>query len=278
MKIRPILSKVKRVVTLQKFRKPKPVHRGPDLSINKIQAETGKKYRVALCFSGQIRNLDKGYEYIYKNVIQPNLEDCQLDVFMHIFFEQADIGKTFIAANGTHINAAVKPTAVSDIYKYYNPQKVLFEKPIDFDEKDYREHKPEVIVPLYSLRKNYSLKRAMELKAEHEVQNGFIYDYVMTLRTDLGINNPIVFKEFNPDIVSNSEYGVHEGYGIDPTHAVMGGKLADAYGTFFDHMDQYYREGIRFCDEPMFHRHLELRNIPFHRTPRMNDYTLLRNE
>ncbi len=260
-----------------------PISTGPALSESKKpdafipKTNLGQRLKVALCFSGQIRNLDRGYQYIEKNVIKPNVTDCDIDVFMHLYFGQEEIGKTFVAANGTLVNSVVTPTALMDIYKYYNPQKILVEKPINFDEKNYRQRKPDAIIPLYSLRKNFSLKRSIELKREYEVQNDFVYDYVMTLRTDLGINSERLFKNFDPDAVSCSEGGFFEGKGVDVTHAVLGGKLADKYGEFFDYMDQYYNEGMQFCDEPMMHRHLDFHHIPFVRVAGMNDYTLLRN-
>lgn len=236
----------------------------------------GQRLKVALCFSGQIRHLDKGFEYIKKNILDVNREQCDIDVFVHCWFDLGDIGKEYYAAGGALVKSPVSNTALMDIYKYYNPQKFLAEKQIRFEDKKYYANKPDQIIPWYSLSKNYSLKRAFGLKAEHEKQNNFTYDLVMSLRFDLAVHNPIIFKDFDPAVVSHSEGGFYKGEGVDVTHAIMGGKLADAYGSFFDYMDQYYNEGIRFCDEPMMHRHLDFKKLPFVRLASLNDYTLLR--
>ena len=259
---------------------PAPPRYKPDpvAATNAARWQAGKKLKVALCFSGQIRNLDKGYQHILKNILEPNQQDCDMDVFAHIWFSREDVGKKFVAASGVLVDSAVTATALMDVYKYYNPQKILVEKPVDFDEQDYGKRKAQFIIPLYSLRKNYSIKKVMELKKEHELENNFTYDFVLSLRFDLGFNRPLLFRNFNPDIVSVSEFGMSDqGRGVDVTNAVIGGELADIYGQFYNFIDQYYREGEVFCDEPMFHRHLEYHNIPFKRLAAMNDFTLLRN-
>lgn len=234
------------------------------------------RIKVAICFSGQIRSLDKGFEHINKYLLEPNRQTCNIDIFVHCWFDPSEVGKSFVAASGVLVKSPLKETSLEDIERYYKPKKLLAEKQIIFDEKDYNDRKPDLIVPFYSLSKNYSLKKSIELKKQYEAKNNFVYDLVMTLRFDLGINRPILFKNFNPEILTTSDQGVTKGEGVDVTHSIMGSKISDIYATFFDHMDEYYREGIRFCDEPMMHRHLDVNHIPFIRMPELSDYTFLR--
>jgi len=46
--------------------------------------------KIALCLSGQPRFFERGYEFIKKNIIDPN---DNVDIFTHLWFDKSDVGK-----------------------------------------------------------------------------------------------------------------------------------------------------------------------------------------
>jgi len=232
--------------------------------------------RIALCFSGQLRNIDEGFKHIQKNVLEPNRENWDIDVFVHTWLAQEDIGKPYIAANGSVASVPVARDSLAQIYEYYNPQKMLVEKQIKFDEKNFGQRKATMIVPWFSLSKCYSMQKSIELKKKHEEETLVSYDLVMTMRFDLAIVAPVVFDNFDPGAVNTSTHGVCDGIGVDVTHSIMSSKNADVYGSILDHVENYYNDGVLFCDEHFFHRHLDHHHIKINRTFLLNNYALIR--
>lgn len=240
------------------------------------EPKTIDKKRAALVFSGQLRNIDSGYWHIKTNIFDINKDDWDIDVFMHTWLELDNFGKVYMAANGSVASSPLDTDTLYSLYKYYNPKKLLIEKQIKFDEKQFGDRKARLIIPWYSISKCYSIQKSIELKQKAEFEENFTYDLVMTIRTDLGINNKVNFNDFDLGCASMSTHGVSEGIGVDVTHCIMNSKNADTYAIILDHVEKYFNEGTLFCDEHFFHKHLETMHIPINRTTLLNDYTLLR--
>ena len=124
--------------------------------------------RVALCISGQPRVVRSTFD----NYIKPNLFDAnsehQIDTFVHTWFDNEEITKQYINAGGHLASEPISSVVIQDIQELYNPVKMLVEKQIMFDEKDYNERKMPGIVPFFSLSKMNSIQRANQLRLEYE--------------------------------------------------------------------------------------------------------------
>ncbi len=139
--------------------------------------------KVALCLSGKIGNVQgksgffdsdprvliKGHEHYKRHIIDKN----DVDVFIHCWDRELE-EKTL---------------------ELYNPVKSVFEEQIYFDIPDY--------VKGEKARKNnhysrwYSNKMANQYRREHEIENGFEYDFVMTTRFDLAFETDVIFDNFD---------------------------------------------------------------------------------
>jgi len=242
------------------------------------------KKRVALCFSGQFRNVETGFSYINENIIKPNLDNWEFKTFVHSWFDQEDVGKQLLTAKGLATGNGetgcndVSNDVLSLVYRLYNPDKMLVEKQIDFDEKDYATRKSAFIIPKFSLSKMYSTYKVCGLKRDYEVENNMLFNLVISLRFDLGIQNKVNLNDFSTSSYSCSEYGVYMNVGVDISHAIMGSQIFDQYATLIKEVDNIWRvHGLEFADERMTHKHLDLLNININRTNKLNSYFLIRS-
>ena len=139
--------------------------------------------KVALCLSGKIGNVQgksgffesdprvliKGHEHYQRHILDKN----DVDVFVHCWDGELE----------------------NETLELYKPVKSRFEEQVYFDIPDY--------VKGEDTRKNnhysrwYSNKIVNELRQEHEQENDFKYDYVMTTRFDLAFETDVVFDNFD---------------------------------------------------------------------------------
>lgn len=234
--------------------------------------------KVALAFSGQFRNVSKGYHYyIYPNIIEPNLKNYEFDTFVHSWFEKSYIGKSFVAASGVNASENLNNNIIETVFDLYNPKKILLEHQIVFDEKDYNTRKSALIIPKYSLSKNFSIKRVGQIIQDHEQENNFIYDIIISLRFDFGIQSIVDLSQLDVDSINMSTHGVYLGEGVDVTHGFMNSQLFGQYCQFYDYIDECFRaHNVEFCDERLMHKYLDLKQIPYHRNAYLNNYILIR--
>jgi hypothetical protein len=233
--------------------------------------------RAALCFSGQLRNVELGFKHIDANLIQPNCWDFEFDIFVHSWFEKSYIGNSFIASNGAAASTTIGSDTIKTLYELYNPRRMLLEHQIFFDEKDYNTRKSALIKPKNTLSKNFSIKRVGGLIDEYERENNIRYDVVVQLRFDLGIQSPINLNDFDLTKVNVSTHGVWMGEGVDVSHAIMNSNLFHQYHQFYDSIDLCFRQyNVEFCDERLMHKYFDISNIPYVRNSLLNNYTLIR--
>lgn len=217
--------------------------------------------RIALCFSGQLRNVESTYYQSYKqNVIDANPQH-QIDCFVHGWFDNTTVGSVFYAAN--HVPDSVvacdpiSNDIISQVYTLYNPVRLELQRPQVFDEKNYNERKLLDAVPQNGLSRLYSLFRAVKLKSEYEEENNFSYDVVVTTRFDFVFQQPISF-----DVVTNK--GVyHPGYsphGFNVCYAMGDSETMNTYSYLYYNVDIVFNSGATWCDELLALRYLQLTN------------------
>lgn len=157
--------------------------------------------RIALCLSGQPRNMKIGYKFIKKYILDPNSEN-EIDIFLHAWFDENEIGKSYSSAQqypDGYVGIVEKDTDKFLIEKY-NPKAYKIEKQIDFKEysngfKSHETAKQDAMCSIF-----YSMYAANNLKKEYENKNNFVYDIVVRARYDLAYFEPIyIVKDFDRD-------------------------------------------------------------------------------
>lgn len=151
--------------------------------------------RVAICISGQPRDVNVGVEQVLSQIIKAN-PSVDFDVFAHAWI--AESGEAWDTAQ-PHQSFAVgkqEADAQKTILSKLNPKLWLFEPQICFDNftNGFNSHPT---AKQTSLASNfYSVYMANNLKKQYEVMNGFVYNNVLRMRYDLWFNKPVILSEY----------------------------------------------------------------------------------
>lgn len=219
--------------------------------------------RVAVCFSGQLRNVKSTFDGWYQqNVLAPN-NHHRIDFFGHSWFDKETIGTIHYAANRNPNTVVasdpVPENVVQDIYKLYNPVVLQLQHQKYFDEKNYNERRLPDAVPQNGLSRLYSLMRSVQLKKQYEVENGFEYDVVACARYDFMFLEPFRFDMVVNDVVYHPGYSPH---GFNVCYAMGKSKIMDIYANLYTYIDTVFSTGVYWCDELLTMKYLELCGIP----------------
>lgn len=213
--------------------------------------------KVAICISGQPRNVQEGFTHIEPNLLEHN--DC--DVFIHTWFDSEQVGKSYINAGGHIASVPVAANVIEEIERLYNPLFMWVAQQIDFDERNYAERAYPAISPFASLSQKYSAMKVHELRKGYSSETGTEYDAVIRLRFDYALRSPIVVDKFDLSVVNVPHRCPHPG-GIDDTFAIGNEVNMNVYGELFNHIQDLYDSGVPFCDEILLGQHLAKNNIP----------------
>ena len=136
--------------------------------------------KIALCFSGQARSVEAGYEYYKRNLF----DHWDVDVFFHTWYEGDDVQKM------TH--------TYSDHLKGYgsDPRPQL-----DVDSKYTNTPNPQKHPPRFTYAMYYSMNRCRELLNYHSNINNVKYDWVIRSRPDYALNVTIPFDKMSNDCI-----------------------------------------------------------------------------
>jgi hypothetical protein len=170
--------------------------------------------KVAVCISGQPRKALETYPFIKQNLIDAN----NADVFIHMHYNE---NNTYIEKSHADNGICVLEENIDKkVIELYNPTRYLIESPRNFqkpniklDEKRLErqkkmnthknwtdeEHHTYAIKQMISMY--YSIYKANELKELYANENGFVYDYVIRIRFDLCIYEPIICKNMDPNFI-----------------------------------------------------------------------------
>lgn len=208
--------------------------------------------KVAICISGQPRNVHKGFVFIEPNLLAPN--DC--DVFIHMWWNEEQIGKPYINAGGHTVTEPLEDGMLEDIIEMYNPVLMHHEPQKEFDEKDYAERAYPAIKPASSLSQKYSSMKAHELRRK----SGREYDAVVRLRFDFALQTLICVNNCDLNVINVPNRCPHTN-GVDDTFAIGSPENMDVYGNLYNHIDDLYHSNVPFCDEILLGQHLSRNNI-----------------
>ena len=176
--------------------------------------------KVALCISGQPRSAVETYPYIYENIIKPN----NADVFIHMHYDKDNL---YMDKNHADNGNCILPEGIDKtVIDMYKPIRYLVESPRNFrkphfniaekrientkkmnhhkhwTDEETRQHLVKQITSMY-----YSIFKCNELKETYATENGFQYDYVIRLRFDLIVYQPIICSKLNPNYIYYLEMG-----------------------------------------------------------------------
>ena len=186
--------------------------------------------KIALCVSGQPRNLEECYPFIKEAVMQ----DHDIDVFSHIWWDESYQGKTYM----WHSTARFENKNLADIFlDLYKPVSYKIEKQKEFDlsfckmhnyglvDSSTPEKSSQIMTPgslFCVMSQTYSILQADLLRQSFDKE----YDLVIRIRTDLYFKASIDFSSVmevlrnNPNEIlwQNSMSGGPEYTGLWPNN------------------------------------------------------------
>ena len=225
--------------------------------------------KIALVFAGQPRHVRECYEQF----LQPNLLDINddMDVFFHCWYDKADVGKEYDCSDWAKGTASVATEdAIDEICELYKPKAFTVEPQKEFElpreytfAGDQKQHIP------YSMF--YSVMESMKLKKQWEEVNDFTYDWVIRCRFDFGLITPIKIDELDSELVHlPNNCQIHPGATPDSYNDMFSlskSEYADHYGDTFNHIDEYYEDGVKYVQEPILGHHFIKHEIPVEPQP-----------
>jgi hypothetical protein len=230
--------------------------------------------RVALCISGQPRNVYRGFENILQNM------KFDFEVFVHSWWDNKSNQNTFkkILYDGREdeVSEIVDNDWIGKLYGSFNVNKVLIEKQKHFDIPEVFEKRKLKFTHTFGVYSSlYSVYRCNKLKRNFELDNGFTYDWVIRTRPDFGLSEPLTLDGLDESIIYAPNDNSHN-YGFSDQFAIGSSKNMDVYSGVFpiiENVIESHKSGIytaSYCDKPdnmgheqIVQRHLENSKIKF---------------
>ena len=226
--------------------------------------------RVALCITGEPRNVRRGIKNIHENM------KFEVDVFAHAWWDSDSQKSLFVHPAGDAVSEPVANSWVSELYENFEVKKMLLDKQIKFDVSELLERRKLKFTNSFNVYSSLcSIYKCNELKKDYEIENGFEYDWVIKTRYDFGISEPLDLENLNSDVVYAPNDCNHR-YGFNDQFAVGSSKNMDVYSGVFPIIEdviESHKSGIytaSYCDKPdnmgheqMVQRQLDNNNVKF---------------
>jgi len=190
--------------------------------------------KIALCFSGQARSVERGFEYYRKNL----LDNHDVDIFFH----------TWDADN-----------VVDKMIELYKPVIHSSSPPLelDVDRKYTNVPNPEKFPARFVYSMYFSMNKCRESMMYYSKTNNVKYDWVIRSRTDYALNVKIPFGELPNEMlyIPNCRMVPTRDFGNDQ-FAFSSQENMDKYMSTFLNLDKYYSAGTQFVGENMMSANL----------------------
>lgn len=209
--------------------------------------------KIALCISGQPRYLEDGYQ----NIKSELLDKYDIDVFVHTWFDENDIGKEFTISPALKYNRTCKleRDTIKKILTLYKPKLIKHESNKQFNilDADYG-----LCIPNSVHSMLYSIKESNTLKCRYENDNEFLYDVVIRCRFDITIENfNFVDLDLSKYYVSGEIHRSGQTNVPNDQFCLSSSKNMDLYSNLFDSLEEYKNSGFNlFVGEQLLKHHL----------------------
>jgi hypothetical protein len=182
--------------------------------------------KIALCFSGQARSFESGYEYYKKNL----LDQYDVDVYIHTWKFDQD----------------------RKLLELYRPVSYEFENPPlgNFDERYTNTPNAQKHPPRFTYRMLYSTYKCSQLINKQ-------YDWIIKSRTDYALNVVIPFSELDKSklYIPNCRMVPERDFGNDQ-FAFSSQENMMKYMSTYLNIDKYYNAGNQFIGEDLMRANL----------------------
>lgn len=183
--------------------------------------------KIALCFCGQARSFEKGFEYYKRNL----LDLYDVDVYIHSW---------------------TLPNGGNDLLELFKPKGYIFEDRLvgNYNEKYTHTFDASRWPPFATYSGFYSMYKVNKLIDGQ-------YDWVIKSRTDYALNGRIPFEHWDNSklYIPNCRMVPTRDFGNDQ-FAFSSQENMNKYMTTYEHLDDYYNSGVMFNGEDMMRANL----------------------
>ena len=205
--------------------------------------------RIAVCLSGGER---LGSEALtqFARQLPP---DAEVDCFIY-FWEGGPLGREQAIAVEVHRKVqgrfnTITPAVGRD-----------FAMDLQFEAQVYPETNVENAIRMFR-----AIRRCNDLKLRRENDEGFVYDYVIRMRSDVLVSADLELAKFMPltrEFIVFPENGHWRG-GLNDQFAFASSQLMDVYSSVHDHIAEHCRSGCPLHPETLLRYHLlKMRALP----------------
>jgi len=241
--------------------------------------------KIAVCYSGFLRNIQK----TFPNIMSKMLDTHYVDFFVHTWDVEeyqneidyvkekikpklilVDTQKTFEKNPYYFINSKTTSDDYLNQLEQSREDKKFF--PVPSEENDFKFYKDLEVVkfgcyssfPYNFLSQFYSFYKAIELKKIYEQNTNFKYDCVIRIRPDVYLYDNISLNQMDLNILNVFDAPFHNSttLTVNDHFACASSELLDTYGDCFLFLPAYYFSyGVDFIQEIILGKHLELNNV-----------------
>ena len=230
--------------------------------------------KIAVCISGQPRSVYRGIE----NILQ--FFKFDFHVFAHAWWDKESRKTTFKKRlwNGVddEVSEPVENDWVSEMYNKVDVKQIIIEEQKQFDVPELLEKRKLKFTNTFNVCSGlYSVWRCNQLKKDYELENNFIYDWVIRTRYDFGLSEPLIIDNLDNNIIYAPNDNSHK-YGFNDQFAIGSSFNMDTYSDVFLHIEdilESHRSGIytaHYCEKPdnmgqeqLLNKHLDNNNVKF---------------
>jgi hypothetical protein len=237
--------------------------------------------KIALCLSGQPRNIDSTFSKIKQSILDGN----DVDVFIHTWFDENNLSTNSVIPD--RVGDILDASAIQKLKDFYNPKKILVENPKNWKRKYHFPNKCFVEGPSWALDVKeglevaksylsnmtnsmfYSIMISNLLKEDYSISNGVEYDLVVRCRTDFSPHVVIDFDKIslNDDEIICHSTGLpynmpHDWFSIGTTESM------NVYCGVYNQINQLHKQSNEtdgwWCNELLIKHHLMNNKIKVH--------------
>ena len=230
--------------------------------------------KIALCISGQPRNVYRGIENILQNM------KFDFDVFAHAWWDRKSHEITFKKRlwNGVddEVSDFVQNDWVSKMYDNFDVKKIVLEEQKQFDILQIFEQRKLKFTNVFNVYSGLcSVFKCNELKKKYEFENNFKYDFVIRTRFDFGLSKSLDIDNYIDNVIHAPNDNSHN-YGFNDQFAIGSSHNMDIYSDVYNNIEYIlnsHKSDIytaNYCDKPgnmgqeqLLQKHLENNNIKF---------------
>lgn len=163
---------------------------------NYMQYTFNQTMKVAVCFSGQIRFYHKSFDLVKKHL----LDIYNPDVFIHTWYSPSYENKEFEKTQCKVSQGTYKIQDIQNCIQLYNPISILIEGPKLFFSFGHNTLENNLCSMLCSIYNSNMLKSNNELITRTK------YDWVIRMRFDWSLTQPLCLEQLNNEFVYIPDY------------------------------------------------------------------------